>query len=112
MRLSPEVPASLLQACYLALIRPISGCVNIACSGLMITSLPQVVNRFDASCFNNLQQVCKYQVASSLISTDSTQLNEANGLIQDDELAPAGKIHSLIAQFCSENCSAMMYMNF
>ena len=37
--------ASLMQACYLAVIKPISGCVRIACSGLMITSLLQVVNR-------------------------------------------------------------------
>ena len=57
-----------------AIIKPISGCVRIACSALMITSLLQVVNRLaascelhamlDASCFINLQQVCKYQVAS------------------------------------------------
>ena len=56
-----------------AIIKPISGCVCIACSSLMITSLLQVINRlnacgwsklfihkFDVSCFNNLQQVCKY----------------------------------------------------
>ena len=44
-----QVAASLLQACYLAVIKPISGYVHIACSGLMITSLLQVVNRLDAS---------------------------------------------------------------
>ena len=44
-----QVAASLLQACYLAVIKPLSGCVRIACSGLMITSLLQVVNRLDAS---------------------------------------------------------------
>ena len=44
-----QVVASLLQACYLAVIKPISGCVHIACFGLMITSLLQVVNRLDAS---------------------------------------------------------------
>ena len=43
------VAASLLQACYLAVIKPVSGCVRIACSGLMITRLLQVVNRLDAS---------------------------------------------------------------
>ncbi len=32
-----------------AITKPISGCVRIACSGLMITSLLQVVNRFAAS---------------------------------------------------------------
>ena len=68
-----QVAASLLQACHLAVIKLISGCVRIACFGLMITSLLQVVNRLDASwlsrlfiykpclsCFNNLQQVCRY----------------------------------------------------
>ena len=30
--------------------KPISGCVRFACSGLMITSLLQVVNRLAASC--------------------------------------------------------------
>ena len=40
-----QVAASLLQACYHAVIKPISGCVRIACSGLMITSLLQAVNR-------------------------------------------------------------------
>ncbi len=33
-----------------AIIKPISGCVRIACSGLMITSLLQVVNRLAAGC--------------------------------------------------------------
>ena len=73
-----QVAASLLQACGLAVIKPISGCVDIDCSGLTITNLLQVVNRHDAtwlsrlfmhrldpSCFNSLQQVCKYQVAPS-----------------------------------------------
>ena len=31
--------AAQLQVCYLAVINPISGCVRIACSGLMMTSL-------------------------------------------------------------------------
>ena len=44
-----QVAASLLQACHLAVIKSISGCVHIACFGLMITSLLQVVNRLDAS---------------------------------------------------------------
>ena len=34
---------------YLTVIKSISGCVRITCSGLMITSLLQVVNRLDAS---------------------------------------------------------------
>ena len=44
-----RVAASLLRACYLAVIKPISGCVRIAYFGLMMTSLLQVVNRLDAS---------------------------------------------------------------
>ena len=59
--------------------------------GLMIASLLQVVNRLDASllsrflihklhCFNNLQQVCKHQVASSLFFIDMTYLDEINRL--------------------------------
>ena len=44
-----QVTANLLQACYLAVVKQISGCVRIACSSLMITRLLQVVNRLDAS---------------------------------------------------------------
>ena len=44
-----QVEASLLQGCYLAVIKSISGCVRITCSGLMTTSLLQVVNTLDAS---------------------------------------------------------------
>ena len=44
-----QVAEGLLQACCLAVIKPISGCVRISCFGLMITSLLQVVNRLDAS---------------------------------------------------------------
>ena len=43
------VPASLLQACSFAVFKQISVCFCIACSGSMITSLLQVVNRLDAS---------------------------------------------------------------
>ena len=89
-----QVASSLLQACYLAVIKPISGYVRIACSGLMITSLRQVINRLDASllsrlfihnihtsCFDNLQQV-----ASNLISTDLMQFDEVNRLDAMDRL--------------------------
>ena len=68
-----QVAESLLYACCLGAIKTLSGCVRIACFGLMITSLLQVVNmldvswlsrlfihKLDASCFNNLHQVCKY----------------------------------------------------
>ena len=47
--------ADLLQV---AIIKPISGCVRIACSGLMTTSLLQVVNRLAACC--ELQTCCKW----------------------------------------------------
>ena len=76
-----KVAASLLQACYLEIIRLISGCVHIACFGLMITSLLQVelsrlfIHKLNACCFNKLQEVCKYQVASRLFFTDIMQLD-------------------------------------
>ena len=65
----------------------ISGHVHVACSGLMITSLLQVVNMLDASCIVMtfihqldasifLQQSCKYQVSASLIFTDFIQLDD------------------------------------
>ena len=44
-----QVAASVPQACHLAVIKSISGCVHIACSGLMITSLLEVVKRPAAS---------------------------------------------------------------
>ena len=47
-----------------AIIKPISGCVRIACSGLMTTSLLQVVNRLAASC--DLQTCCKLRTADLL----------------------------------------------
>ena len=46
---SQQVAAGLLQACCLAVIELISECVHIACSGLMRTSLLQVVNRLDSN---------------------------------------------------------------
>ena len=55
-----QVPGSLLQACYFAVIKPISGCVCIACFGFMITTLLQVViTRLDAgSLFKTLDVSC------------------------------------------------------
>ena len=60
---------------------------------MIITSLLQVLNRLaerlktcrtacrlDASCFTNLQQVCKYQVAASLIFRELVQLYKVNKL--------------------------------
>ena len=105
-----QVAASLLQACCLAVIKLISGCVRIACSGLMITSLLQVVNRldaswlsrlfihkFDASCFNNLQQVCKnINLQQVWFSQICCNLMNSTDLLQlVDNLQQAGKIHNL-----------------
>ena len=53
--------ADLLQV---AVIKPMSGCVRIACSSLMTTSLLQVVNRLAASC--DLQACCKLRTADLL----------------------------------------------
>ncbi len=74
-----------------AITKPLSGCVRIACSSLMIT---KCMLRLDVSCFINLQQVCKYQVAASLMFTD---LMKSTGLIQlvGSNLHKAGKIHNL-----------------
>ena len=61
-----KVAASLLQACYLAVIRLILGCVCIAFSGLMITSLLQIelsrlfIHKLDASCFNKKSGIIKF----------------------------------------------------
>ena len=38
------------------------------------------IHKLDANCFNNLWQVCKYQVDTSLIFTDLLQLDEVNRL--------------------------------
>ncbi len=52
--------------------------------------------RLEASCFINLQQDCKYQVAASLMFTDLMQLDEVNRLDTTcDNLHQAGKIHNL-----------------
>ena len=86
-----QVTASLLQACYLAVIKPISGCVHIACSGLMITSLLQVVNRLDASrfsalfihkldasCFNNFSKSVNIKLHQVSFSQTLVENDEAN----------------------------------
>ena len=45
------------------------------------------IHKLDASCFNNLKKVCKYQVETSLIFINLLQLV--------DNLQQAGKIHNL-----------------
>ncbi len=57
-----------------AITKPKSGCVRIACSGLIITSLLQVVNRLAASCELH-SGLMKYQIAENLMFTDLMQLN-------------------------------------
>ena len=94
-----KLASTLLQACYLAVIKSISGCVHIACSGLMITSLLQVVNWLDASwlsrsiihkvdegCFKNWQQVCKFQVWFS--QTWCNLVKKTRGLMKVDGQNP------------------------
>ena len=39
-----------------------------------------VIHKLAANCYHNLQQVCKYQVATNLIFTDLLQLDEVNRL--------------------------------
>ena len=69
----------------------ISGSVRVACDSLLTTGMLQVVNRLvaswlsklvihrlAASCFNKLLQVCKWQVATSLILTSLLQLDESD----------------------------------
>ena len=64
------------RLCCLAIIKPVSRRVCIACSVLMITSILQSVNRLDASCFIDLQKVCKCQATSSLIFKDFMQVDD------------------------------------
>ena len=91
-----------------AITKPISGCVHIACSGLMITSLLQVLNRLAASCelHAGLMQIvsstCSNETTCSksaniklqqVVFTDLMQLDEVNRRdITCWQLASAGKI--------------------
>ena len=86
--------------------KPISGCVRIACSGLMITSLLQVANRLAASCelHAGLMQVVSSTYSKSAniklqqvwCSQTWCNLMKSTGLIQIvGKLHQAGKIHNL-----------------
>ena len=100
MTVNAQVAASLLPVrLFLAIIKPISGCVRIACSGFMMTGLiasygntvcifPDAsrllrlfIHKFDASCWNNLRRVCKYQVEARLIA----DLLQPDGMNRLDE---------------------------
>ena len=55
-----------------------------------------VVHKLAASCYNNLQKVCKYQVAASLILQTCCNLMKSTDLLQlVDNLQQVGKIHNL-----------------
>ena len=98
--------AGLLAWCHQADIR--MRC--IACSGLMITSLLQVVNRLAASWlsrlfihklvgnrFNNVQQVCKYHVCNK---SDFHNVMKSTDLLQlVDNLEQTGIINNLRQSF-------------
>ncbi len=84
----------------------ISGCVPIACSGLMITSLLQVVNRLAASCELHasltpvVSSTCSKSANIKLQQVWCSQtwcnLMKSTGLIQlVGNLHQAGKIHNL-----------------
>ena len=103
-----QVAASLLQACYHAVIKTTSGCVRIACSGLMMTSVLQAVNRLaadwlarifihklDAGCFNNLRQVCIIKLQVWFSQTCCNVMNSTDLLQLVDNLHQAGKILNL-----------------
>ena len=79
-----------------AITKPISGCVRIACSGLMITSLLQIVNRLAASCEPHAG-LMKVVSSTCSKSADLMQLDEDNRLITQlvGNLHEAGKIHNL-----------------
>ena len=52
--------------------------INVLATAVKV--IIEFIHKLDASCFNNLQQVCKYQVAASLIFTDLLQLDEIDKL--------------------------------
>ena len=62
---SSMVAASRLQACRLAVVKPLPGGVSIACSGLTITSLLQVVNSLDANCCQGFLSTSSMKVVST-----------------------------------------------
>ena len=64
-----QVASILLQVCWLAVIMQISGCVCIACSGLIITSQLQTVNR--------LVKICKLKDGSQPFVPISSACNKA-----------------------------------
>ena len=57
---------------------------SISCCGLMVTSLLQVVNWLDASCFNNFKHCLQVLSCTKLIFTDLIQLDEPTDLMQLD----------------------------
>ena len=97
---------------YLAINKSISGCVHIACFGLMITSLLQVVNRLEESW---LSRLFIHKLVVSTTRTKSVNIKLQQGWFSDllllDEvnrlnvnLKQAGKIHKL-QQVCGVTSS-------
>ena len=99
-----QVAASLLKACCLAIIKPISGCVHIACSGLMITSLLQVVNRLDVSW---LSRLFIHKLDPSCCSKSDFHRHDEVNLIESRDLQQAGKIHNL-QHVCRVSCCVLV----
>ena len=76
-----KLAANLLQACNRAVVKPVSGCVRIACSSLMITSL------LHASCQQTLWKfILNTSYPKSLtqvVSTSSASLQRTFNLLDD-----------------------------
>ena len=64
-----QVAVILLQACYTAVIKLISGCVRIAFFDLMITSLLDIVNRLDARWLSRILSTNLMQRFSSFVES-------------------------------------------
>ena len=75
-----QVTPRLLQACCLAVIKLIARVTMHLHRLVRVDNNKSVASchQIDASCFNILQEVYKYQVAPSLIFTDLIPLDEAN----------------------------------
>ena len=71
--------ANIMMRCLLGLDDNNSSPLQVV-NGLDINIIETFYPQLDVSCFNNLQQVCKYQVATSLFFTDLLQLDEVNRL--------------------------------
>ena len=112
-QVSSKSVAGLLPCCHQA---NILRCVRIACSGLMITSLLQVVNRYAPNWLSDILPASLFQqLAASLQNIKLQQvwfspacydLMKSADLVQlADNLQQAGKTHNL-QQVCDVSCCA------